>query len=274
MSLDYFAIQYVADPLRGEGRNVAVIGTAEGRGYLRTAGLNRDGQIDLAEFRALTGVSVGDSAVVPDWIEYFRCVAAADAHSRESLAQALGALTVSESAFVVGAVGEAEYTPAEGPERAMERVFKRVVAQPPAGQIDRFPERLERLLQLSELRSYPDFWPNAEIELKTDSGMSKVAFDFALTDAPAVGFRIVRWEASRAKTAKALQAALTEFQRAWDCRFLSRMRSVILTDRSWPEGKLSDQLTRATGSVIDVMADDASERLRRLLQRRATGRRV
>ena len=49
---------------------------------------------------------------------------------------------------------------------------------------------------------------------------------------------------------------------------------MILTDRKWPSGKLSDQLERSRVTVIDVMADDALQRLYRLLQRRATGRRV
>jgi len=274
MSLTYYAIQYVADPLRGEGRNVAVIGTAEGHGYLRAAGLHGDGEIDMAEFRAATGQSVEESATVPDWIEYFRCVADDDARSPDSLARELQRLSASGSAFVMGGAGEADIGRMEGPERAMDRVFERVVGRPPAERIDRFPERLERLLHLSELRAYPDFWENAEIELKTAGGPVKLGFDFALANAPAVGFRIVRWDASSATTAKTLRAALTDFRRGWECRFLSGLRSVVLTDRAWPDGKLADQLAQARVTVINVMADDALDRLRRLLQRRATGRRV
>lgn len=271
MNLDYFAIQYVADPIRGEGRNVAIIGTAEGHGYLRMAGLGRDGEIDLAEFRAATDAAVGDTAAVPDWIEFFRCVAADDAHSPESLAKVLGALTTSESAFVAGAAGGAEFSSVEGPERAMERVFKRVVGIPPADRIDRFPDRLQRLLQLAELPAYPDYWPNAEIVLKTASGAKTLAFDFALTRDPAIGFRVVRWASNGANAEADLRAALAEFLRAWECRYLSRLRSVILTDRAWPEGPQATLLADAMVTVIDVMADDAQDRLRHLLHRRATG---
>lgn len=274
MSLTYYAIQYVADPLRGEGRNVAVIGTAEGRGYLRAVGLHADGEIDMAEFRAASGQSVEESVTVPDWIEYLRCVADDDARSPDSLAREMHRLSGSGGAFVMGSAGEADIGRIEGPERAMDRVFERVVGRPPTERIDRFPDRLERFLHLSELRAYPDFWENAEIELKTASGAVKLGFDFALVGTPAVGFRIVRWDASSATTTKTLRAAITEFRRAWECRFLSGLRSVVLTDRAWPEGKLADQLAQARVSVIDVTADDALDRLRRLLQRRATGRRV
>lgn len=274
MSLTYFTIQYVADPLRGEGRNVAVIGTTEGRGYLRAVGLAGGDEIDLAEFRAASGQSVEESATVPDWIEYFRCVATDDARSPEVLKQILGRLSAADSAFVMGGAGETEIGRVEGPERAMDRIFERVVGHPPVERVDRFPDRLERLLHRAELRSYPDFWPNAEIDLKTASGTVTLTFDFALVDAPAIGFRVVRWNSNPAKTAADLRAAVAEFEQAWKCRFLSGLRSVILTDRKWPSGKLSDQLERSRVTVIDVMADDASERLRRLLQRRATGRRV
>lgn len=274
MSLTYYTIQYIADPLRGEGRNVAVIGTAGGRGYLRAVGLHGDGEIDVAEFRAASGQSVEESVTVPDWIEYFRCVADDDARSPDWLARELQRLSASGSAFVMGSEGEADIGRIEGPERAMDRVFERVVGNPPADRIDRFPERLERLLHASEVRAYPDLWENAEIELKTSSGPVKLGFDFALVNAPAVGFRIVRWDASAATTGKTLRAALTEFRRAWECRFLSGLRSVVLTDRTWPNGKLADQLAQARVTVINVMADDALDRLRRLLQRRATGRRV
>jgi len=274
MSLTYYTIQYVADPLRGAGRNVAVIGTAEGRGYLRAVGLHHNGEIDVAEFRAASRQSVEQSVTVPDWIEYFRCVADDDARSPDSLARELQRLSESDSAFVMGTAGETEIGRVEGPDRAMDRVFERVVGEPPADRVDRFPERLERLLHLSELRTYSDFWDNAEVELKTASGIVKLGFDFALANAPAVGFRIVRWDTSTAKTAKALRAALAEFRRAWECRFLSGLRSVVLTDRAWPDGRLADQLARAQVTVIDVMADDAPDRLRRLLQRRASGRRV
>lgn len=274
MSLAYFTIQYVADPMRGEGRNIAVIGTAEGRGYLRAVGVHGDGEIDLAVFRAASGQSVEESVTVPDWIEYFRCVAEDDARSPESLARALGRLSQSDSAFVMGAAGETDTSHVEGPERAMDRVFERVVGQPPADRIDRFPDRLERLLRLSELRALPDFWPNAEIELKTSGGTTKLGFDFALVDAPAIGFRAVRWHGAGAQTGNELRAALAEFERAWGCRFLSRMRSVLLTDCKWPRGALAEQLARSRVTVIDVLADDAVERLRHLLQRRASGRRV
>lgn len=274
MNLAYFTIQYIADPIRGEGRNVAVIGTAEGRGYLRAVGLDGEGEIDLAEFRAASGQSVEESVTVPDWIEYFRCVATDDARSQETLAQVLGRLSPADSAFVMGSAGETEIGRVEGPERAMDRVFDRVVGHPPAERVDRFPGRLERLLRLSELRTYPDFWPDAEIELKAATGAVTLTFDFALVDAPAIGFRVVRWNANPAKTAAELRAAVAEFKRAWECRFLSRLRSVILTDRKWPGGKLADQLARSRLTVIDVMADDAQERLRHLLQRRATGHRV
>lgn len=268
MSLAYFTIQFVSDPMRAEGRNVAVIGTADGRGHVRAVGLTAEGRLDMAEFRAVADLSVPESMAYPDWIDYFHCVAADDAKTPETLAQELRTLAASSGPFVVGTEGTADIGAQESPETVMDRIFDRMVGRPPAEHVDRFPERLEHVLYTLELRALPDFHQDAEIELETaTSSVLKLRFDLALVEPPAVAFRIVRYGDDNRRAARDLRAAVAEFRRAWEIRFLSAGRSVVLTDRDWP-ASVADPITQTRVALINIFADDAVQRLRTVLQRR------
>lgn len=274
MNLAYFTVQFVPDPIRAEGRNVAVIGTAGGQGYVRAAGLNAEGRLDMAEIRAVAGLSVTDSMAIPDWIDYFQCVAEHDATTRESLARELATLGTTFGPFVVGAEGTAEIGARETPETVIDRVFDRVVGRPPAELVDRFPERLQWLLRVTELPTLADFHRDPEIELNTPAGAVTLRFHMALVGAPAVAFRIVRYRGTDAEIGREVRAALAQFERAWSARFLSAGRSVVLTDRRWPEGRFAKLLARKRIAVINVFDDDAVQRVRAVLNVRLRGNRA
>lgn len=273
MSLAYVTVQYVPDPLRGEGRNVAVIGTADGRGYVRAVGLSDSGEIDLAEIRAFAGLSFREGAALPDWLDYFVCVSQHNATSRYALLDELSTLSATKGPFVLGSEGIAEMARRESPEAVMDRVFDRLVGHLPSDRIDRFPEQLEHFLHHTELRTLPDFHQDPEIELETTDGSIKLRFHMALVDSPAVGFRIVRYSGEQRKIAPTLKEALREFKRAQDAGFLDAKRSVILTDRVWPAGQLAKRLADSAVTVIDVFSAEASIQLYDLLQDRHLHRR-
>ena len=84
----------------------------------------------------------------------------------------------------------------------MDRVFDRVVGHLPAGSVDRFPEQLEHFLHYTELRTLPDFHQDPEIELGAPDATVKLRFHLALVSAPAVGFRIVRFQGEEGQIAR------------------------------------------------------------------------
>lgn len=260
MILEYYLIQYVSDPFRNEGRNVALIGTCQGKGYLRAIGLASDGSVDRLPFCSIAGLSRDQSSIWPEWIHYLEAVTAVEGRAGRSLALEMTRLSERDLHFVSGGQGSASMEEGMSPDKAMDELFDRLIGDVPANPDDLFFERLEFVFHCAEVSYRQDFWESIEIDIEKGDEFVTISLDAALVTGKTAGFCIVRSADGAIKAKQGLKAAISNLQKAVDVGFLTKRTSIILTDSTWnPDSAISRMAQGIT--VININDADAPSRI-------------
>lgn len=267
MKLRYRPIQFVADPLREEGRNVAVLGHDGRRVHLRALGLGRDGTVELGYFRAVAGERREEAWVYGEWIAWFRHLAAHEGQQQERLDVLLDALDGRGSPIVARDGGVVDDRENRAPEAVMDDLFKRLVGRPRRPCAHAFDDRVEALLQRTELAFREDFVRDVEVEFAAREGKDPliVTFPFLLVGEPRAGFKVVRVHSPQKAFVRQVNDALFTFERCAAHGFLRRERCVVLTEPATPAKAVPMRALSAAAHVVDVTRAGAAEEVYRIL---------
>jgi hypothetical protein len=284
MSFSFFTIQYMHDPFRREGINIAVIASIDGRGYARAPDLPACSELHdfdafsngTAEFRALTGLSYSECAAYPDLLDYLASVGVEYGVNDERLAAEMRCLAESVCALVPVTQGIETLKRGEKAEDAVERVFRELVGPIPKRRLDHFPDLVARVLHHAELGYNDDLHVDACVDLTagTEDPAVSLDFDYAViadwvfdrgvvrelasgkSRRPNAGLRVVGGRMPAAQRRARLDAALVTFEQAIRLDFMEPEHLALLTDAHGVDEALG-RCNNLGIRCIDAAASDA-----------------
>lgn len=278
-------IQFREDPLRGEGRNVAVIAWTGGRAHLRALGVNPFGSVNPTRFeRLLPEAARSSSWVYAEWVERW-----ADAVQRlegnpEALLVDLDQMEAASAGyFVAMEEGEIEIDqpqPAEprspdfsdigltAARRAADLLYERLVAGGTAGGFPiPFLEAVESALSISEIRALRGFQLEESFAIGKDAEPETVLFfPYLVEGQTRTAFKVVcfngpLWE----RVVAAVNDAVLTFDMAVESGWAERDRCIALVDTPGPSHQLLAARLARSSVLIDVTAPQAASRIRQLM---------
>lgn len=286
MIVRYRLIQFRDDPLRAEGRNVAVVAWTEDRTHLRALGVNPFGRIDPAAFERLLPQALRSSAwIYAEWVERWTDIARRGEGDVERLLSELERIEeVSGAHWVAIEGGEVDVEPPAPPRpirtdsadpglsavrSAADALYGRLVAGGMAGGLPvAFLDAVDAVLSISETRFHEGFVRDETVAIGKDEEMETLLFFPYLVDGPErAGIKLAcfdgpSWEAAVA----AVNDAVLSFDLAVAAGFLRRDRCIALVDRAFGDQQgLALRLGRSA-TLIDVTAPGAASHLGRLLR--------
>lgn len=286
MIVRYRLIQFREDPLRAEGRNVAVIAWTDERIHLRALGVNPFGRTDPATFERLLPQALRSSAwVYAEWAERWADIARRCEGNAERLhAELDGIEEISGAHWVAIEGGEVDLEPPASSRptwmdttvdpalsvvhSAADALYERLVAGGMAGGLPvAFLDAVEDVLTISEIHYSGDFRRDETVAIGNDGETETILFFPYLVDGPMrSGLKLVcfngpSWEAAVA----AVNDAILTFDLAVAAGFMERNRCVALVDRAGGDHGLLVARLAQSAMVIDITAPGAASQLGRLV---------
>ena len=260
MRLQYWVIQFVSDPLRGEGRNVAVIAHDGRQAHLRALGLRRNGQVDLSYFEALANRHAPKAWVYGEWVRWFQDLAIHEGQSVERLDAILNEMIANGIHFTALTAGTTDVPKPASPEHAMNWLFERLVGRVRRSPSRTFDMQIEDALARSKIALQTDFMRDIEVEIlaEPDAPPVVLTFPFLLNATPRIGFKVVRPYAGVISYKRQVSDAVSTFDKAVVSGFLERPRCLVLTKKpsGGPKAPLMEMLSRSA-VVVDIDLPDA-----------------
>lgn len=267
MTIEYHVIQYVDDPLRGEGRNIGVVARRDYEAGFRFIGLDGMGRVDLGCFSALSGRAKGGAWVFAEWIEWLRSLSSKEAWYPEAFDEAMAELESSSGRIVARKGGMLEGAEEGYLDAALDYLFGRLVGKPTKPREHTFGERLEQILQQSEICFRPDFVRDIEVEFQPGEGKPPEAVRLfcLLENKPRTVFKTVRFRTGGESLIRQVNDAIYTFQKVVEHGFAEKNRCVILTE-AIPSGSASHAKRLAESAhLVDIHREDASRRISSLV---------
>lgn len=266
MNLEYHLIQYVADPLRGESRNIGVIARSPDKRGFRAIGVDREGNIDFGYFDAIAGGAAGASCwVYGEWVNWFRDLSNTETSSPEEFQSALASL---ESGSRITAVpGGILEMPDGGPiDDALDYLFGRLVGNPPRKKKMNFNEALERSLAESGITSRRDFMRDAEVTFLVPGGPPLAVQMFCLLESkPRTVFKVVRFKAGRTSLIRQVNDAVFSFEKVVEHGFADKEHCVVLTEKPTAAAEFHVERLAGLATLVDVTLPTAPGMIRSLV---------
>lgn len=282
MMVHYRLIQFREDPLRAEGRNVAVIVWTRDRAHLRALGVDPFGRIDPAGFERLLPQALRSSAwVYAEWVERWTDIARrCEGDAERLLAEFERIEEVSGAHWVATEGGEVDVEPPTPPTRliwtdavdpslsavrnAADALYKRLIAGGVAGGLSMaFLDAVDTVLSISETRFREGFTRDETIAVgSAEEAETFLFFPYLVDGSERTGIKLVcfggpSWEA----TVAAVNDSVLTFDLAVAAGFLPRNRCVALVDRTTSDQQgLAARLARSA-TLIDVTVPDAPSQL-------------
>lgn len=283
MIVRYRLIQFREAPLRGEGRNVAVVAWGGGRADLRALGLKPSGTIDLSCFERLLPEAFRSSSwVYAEWIARWTDILRRYERTPEALAAELDRMDEVSGGYLV-AVEEGEFEFGSVPRpRGIEALvdpslaavrdaagvlYGRLVAGGTVGGVPiPFLEAIDAALMISEIGAIGDLRRDETIAVDRDEQEEAILFFPYLLEEPVkAGFKSVCFTGSWESTVMAVNDAVLTFDQAAAAGLFERARCIALVDTAGSDhAPLTARLARS-GQLVDVTAPDAPSRLRQLV---------
>lgn len=232
MSLHFHIIQYVDDPMTGEGKNIAVLAHDGRRGYLRMLGMEKY-RLRTGFFSAISPKAHASAWVYREWAEWFRRLVNEDGREHSAFMSELTRLEQGRHLIATGE-GTLEMGPKDSPEEAMDYLFGRLVQVPKRSPALAFEDLLEEVFSQAEIMFREDFHTDVEVELAPMKGGPSIflEFSFFLSEPRPVGFRTLLFQGSSAKSLEKKTANIVStFEHAVGLGFLTRNRCIVLCDR-------------------------------------------
>lgn len=258
MSLHFHVIQYLDDPLTGEGKNIAVLAHDGRRAYLRMLGLE-DYRLRTGFFSAISPKAHASAWVYREWAEWFQRLVNGGGGDQSAFESELARLEQGRHLISTGE-GILEIGPEDKPEEAMDYLFGRLVQVPKRSPALAFEDLLDELLSQSEIIFREDFHTDVEVELTPESGVPSVFLEFSyfLSEPRPAGFRTLLFEGRPSKSVeKNVTAIASTFERATSIGFLNRNRCVVLCDKLGDEQQPYIERLSELAHVLDV-SDNAT----------------
>lgn len=268
MTIEYHLIQYVDDPLRGEGRNIGVVARWDYEAGFRFIGLDGMGRVDIGCFSSLFGREKGDAWVFAEWIDWFRSLSSKEIWYPEAFDEAIAELESSGGRIVARKGGVLEGAGEGYLDVALDYLFERLVGNPARPRKRKFDERLEQILQESEICFRPDFVRNVEVEFQPGEGKppETVRLFCLLENKPRTVFKTVRFRTGGESLIRQVNDAIYTFGMVVEHGFADKDRCVILTE-AIPSGSASNARRLAdAGHLIDVHQVDAAAIIRNIVR--------
>ncbi|HUW25790.1 MAG TPA: hypothetical protein VMW07_04590 [Gallionella sp.] len=268
LDLHYHVVQYVEDPLIGEGRNVAILAHHLGKGYFRALGVNGY-HLAPSHFKSLSPKAHESFWAYREWVECFRSVSAI--RSSEQFDEIISRLGSRSSGLVASGEGVLELSDGHiiDPTDAMDYLFQRLVRTPKIPPILAFEDRVADLFMRVEVGDDEHFWDEAvEVEMISDNGEEVINLEFShlLTGDNPIGFNtLVLQGATKKSLARQIERITTTFRNAVKTGYLQQDRCILLC------GKVSethrDFLSQLSGlaEVMDVFNESTVGRIRKLV---------
>lgn len=234
MRVEYRIFQYREYPQRQEGRNFAFLARIDGQYHLRALGLQvAEAVPDLAYYRAIAPRQLELRWVFAEWLRWLQDLVRWGNEQSErgtEVEQALDRLAALDRQITV--------TPPHHESGQDTRIVdllndleRRLLGSPGRPPDKTFPERIDEVLQESELVYRKGFARNVELEFSRPEGKAfRTTFPYAVTEAPRVACKSIAFHGSRRAIQQKVNDAYLSFQRALESGFLVPGRCIVFTE--------------------------------------------
>lgn len=285
MIVRYRLIQFRDDPLRGEGRNIAVVAWTGSRAHIRAIGVDPFGNVEFSAFaRLLPDAMRAGAWVYAEWVERWTDLIRRCEGSDEALTAELERMEeISGATFVAAEGGEVDLAVPSSPRlsgigadpdlmaarAAADRLYDRLVAGGMVGGLPvPFLDAVDAVLSMSEVRFQERFQRDETFAIGADETVEAFVFFPYFLDGPnSVGAKLVcfngpPWDAVVAS----VNDAIFTFDTAVSSGLLERRHCLALVDdvRSVQPALVARLAQAAT--LIDVTASDAAFQLSALVR--------
>jgi len=264
-SIQYRLIQFLADPMREEGRNIGVLAFDGRWAGFKGIGMTGGTRPNLSGYATITGNSP-DIWVFGEWIEWFKSLCRESEGNVERINTELNLLPDHSPQFAATDGGLAD---ADGrtSETVLEDLFGQLVGEPRRRGNPVFKEQVREALIRSELWFIPGFEESVEVSLRTESPEPEVfMLDYFLEGEQKAGFKTIKFKGSKSDTLDAkVNDAIHAFLAAQDNGFIERERCFILCDAPCQNRKKHENRLSSVATLVDVTRDDAHRELASLI---------
>lgn len=270
MTIEYHIIQYIDDPLRGEGRNIGVVARRDYEAGFRFIGLDGLGRVDLGCFSALSGRAGRDAWVFAEWIDWFRSLSSKEKWYPEAFDEAIAELESSGGGRIMAMKGGVLEGAEEGYlDAALDYLFGRLVGKLAKPRKHSFGERLDQILQESEICFRPDFIRDAEVEFQPGEGKppETVRLFCLLESKPRTVFKVVRFRTGGESLVRQVNDAIYTFGKVVEHGFAEKSRCVILTEAIPAGGTSHARRLSEAGFLIDIHRENAAAIVNNVVKR-------
>ena len=245
---------------------MAVLAFHGGCGHYRALGV--DGyKLTPSHFKSLSSKARGSDWTYREWVEWFRAIT--NIREVDQFNRAVARLEVNNSGLVAASEGVVELTEGYGDiSDTMNYLFKRLVRAPKISPALAFEDRLEDLLNQTEIVYAGNFWSEpVEVEMVSEGEQEIVTLEFSLLmagDMP-IGFNtMVLQGATQKSIARQVERITTTFRNAIRTGYLQPDRCILLCGRV--EEKHREIIAQFSGiaRVMDVFNDSTPKEVRKL----------
>jgi len=264
--LNYRVIQFLRDPLRGEGRNIGVIVFSQSWAGFKSIGMiDEAAKPELFGYMSVAGNSYKESIwVFGEWIEWFKDLCNEDRGNPDKINNELDALKEQTPYFSATGGGVIE-TGSNAPKFALGELYDELVGQPLAKPKNDFQDDVFEILKRSEITFYTEFERAVEITIESEPGKAPIVFtlDYFLDGPKKLGFKVIRFrKARRQQLTMKVNDAIHAFTDAQNSGFLDRNRCVVLCDTDKDSVHL--ERLKSVAMVINITKEDAHREISRI----------
>jgi hypothetical protein len=263
--IEYWLIQFVADPIRQERRNIGVV--VFGRGEAEFVGIGADSKVDIERFRPLAGEAGGDLWVYGEWIGWFTDLCRERGQGILAFRTRLDALETKGLPFVARHGGEIEPRPGETIKKLAQNLYEELVDEPLSGEMTAFEQRVRDIVTASGLRYMSAFEEQVEVEFPAQREFpdQTLPFDYLLDAPPRVALRCLPMHENRDDFAREVEQVVAAFRTVAALEFVAKTRCVVLAEPFLEERTaFRDQLDQVA-RVLDVNSPLAARKLREII---------
>lgn len=268
MMLQCRTVQFIPNPARMEGRNIAVFASsAPDEVFVRALGDSKHG-FDALSVRALPGISDANDWVFREWHGWFHDLARGCGWEKISLEldrinlRGLNFVAMPEQSFDI---------PASQPAQAVDKVAELLIGKLRRPRANTFEEQVQAVLSLSEIQYRDDFIEEARVEIETGKDGFLLSLDFPyLVNAKGgngvkTGILIVKPNKTGIVPARSVSHAIYTFDKAVQAGLLQRGHCVALVGPMQSGQALVSDLARSS-VLLNIFDPDTPSALLELVE--------
>jgi len=263
MMLQCRTVQFVPNPTRMEGRNIAVfVSGAPDQVSVRVMGDSGDG-FNPSALRSLPAFSDASSWVFREWHGWFHDLARS--RNWSEVTQELDRINLRGLNFV--AMPEQSFDiPTPDPSKAVDAVAELLMGKRRRARTDTFEDRLQDVLLQSEIRYLDDFIEDARIEIETpDKEVLTLGFSYLVNAPTRTGIMVIKPRRDGRVSSHIVSRAVYAFDKAVQAGVLDREHCVSLVGKMTPGQAAVSDLARSS-VLMDVFDPEVPRALLHLVR--------